>query len=74
MFLDKVREAGCTLEEHTVSAHVLLGDSTTRKEISKAVTVHLKFSGPQTGKDHEAEIYCYVLPSPDTTQLIIGVP
>ena len=32
-----MREAGCVIEEHDVSAHVLLGDSTTKREISKAV-------------------------------------
>ena len=64
---------GVTFEYHEVSAHVLLGDSTTRQEITQAVMLHLKFIGPN-GKVYTAPVYCYVLDAPNTTQVILGLP
>ena len=64
---------GVEVVEHPVSAHVTLGDSETTKQISKAVSVKVKFASP-SNKVYEADLYCYVLPAPDATQLIIGVP
>ena len=63
---------GVTFEYHEVSAHVLLGDSTTRQEIKQAVMLHLKFIGPN-GKVYTAPVYCYVLDAPNTTQVILGL-
>ena len=62
-----------SLVEHSVNAHVLLGDSTTQQVINRGVHIHLKFNSP-SNQTFQEELFCYVLDSPATTEIIVGLP
>ena len=69
---DMTTKHGLIVERVPVKAHVLLGDSSTRVDITEAVNLKIRFEGKRL--DYESTVYLYVLESDPATPIILGLP